>query len=91
MNCLKQSLTQSYSQKDVREITNIALANHSTLDTELSYSQLLEIAQELFSSGDAALVADMVKIGVNQALQTAQKKMSDAMSKLVPPGLAGMF
>ena len=51
----------------------------------------LDISQELFSSGDAALVGDMVKIAVNQALQTAQKKMSDEMAKLVPPGLAGMF
>jgi DNA-binding protein YbaB len=51
----------------------------------------LEIAQQLFAEGDAALVADMVKMGVNQALQTAQKKMSDEMAKLVPPGMAGLF
>ncbi len=51
----------------------------------------LEIAPELFSGGDAALVADMVKIAVNQALTSAQKKMSDEMAKLVPPGMAGLF
>lgn len=51
----------------------------------------LEISPELFSGGDAALVADMVKIAVNQALTTAQKKMSDEMAKLVPPGMAGLF
>src|SRR4051812_41402741 len=49
----------------------------------------LEIANELITSGDGALVADMVKVAVNQALSAAQKKMSDEMGKLVPPGLAG--
>jgi DNA-binding YbaB/EbfC family protein len=51
----------------------------------------LEISKELVASGDAELVADMVKIAVNQALGEAQKKMSDEMAKLVPPGLAGLF
>lgn len=51
----------------------------------------LEIAKELIQEGDAELLSEMVKMGVNQALQTAQKKMSDEMGKLVPPGMAGMF
>ena len=51
----------------------------------------LEISSELISSGDGALVGDMVKVAVNQALATAQKKMADEMSKIVPPGLAGLF
>ena len=42
-------------------------------------------------AADADLIGDMVKVAVNQALATAQKKMSDEMGKLVPPGLAGMF
>ncbi len=51
----------------------------------------LNISQELIASGEADLVADMVKIAVNQALATAQKTMADEMGKLVPPGMAGMF
>ena len=42
-----QSLTRSYSQEDVQQILNIALAQHPNTDTALSYAQLLEIADEL--------------------------------------------
>ncbi|WP_310483817.1 2TM domain-containing protein [Chamaesiphon sp. VAR_48_metabat_403] len=47
MNSSEQSLTRSYSQEDVQQILNIALAQHPSADTELSYAQLLEIADEL--------------------------------------------
>jgi hypothetical protein len=47
MDFSKQSLTHAYSQEDVREILDIAMADRSTLDPELSHPQLLEIAQEL--------------------------------------------
>jgi hypothetical protein len=60
MNFLKQSLTRSYQQEDVREIIDIALANHSTLAPELSYSQLLEIAQELSISPETSDFSDLV-------------------------------
>jgi 2TM domain len=40
-------LTHAYSQEDVRKILNIALTDNSNLDNNLSYPQLLEIAQEL--------------------------------------------
>jgi DNA-binding YbaB/EbfC family protein len=51
----------------------------------------LSISKELVSAGDADMLADMVKVAINQALGTAQKKMSDEMGKIVPPGMAGMF
>jgi len=51
----------------------------------------LEISNELVSAGDAAMLADMVKVAINQALTSAQKKMSDEMGKIVPPGMAGLF
>ena len=51
----------------------------------------LNISKELVSAGDADMLADMVKVAINQALGTAQKKMSDEMGKIVPPGMAGMF
>jgi 2TM domain len=47
MNSSERSLTNSYSQEDVSNILNLALARHSNLDSELSYAQLLEVAQEL--------------------------------------------
>jgi hypothetical protein len=51
----------------------------------------LTISKELMSADDADMLADMVKVAINQALGTAQKKMSDEMGKIVPPGMAGMF
>ena len=60
MDFLKKSSTRSYSQEDVQEIMNIALANHATTNAELSHSQLLEIAQELDISPDSI---ELAKIG----------------------------
>jgi 2TM domain len=73
MDFSKQPSTHAYSQEDVREILDIALANHSTLDTELSYSQLLEIAQEL------SIAPDSIELAKNQWLsqQQAIKKHQD--------------
>jgi 2TM domain len=73
MDFPQQSLTPFYSQEDIREILNIALANHSTLDTELPYSQLLEIAQEL------SISPDLIELAKNQWLsqQQAIKKHQD--------------
>jgi 2TM domain len=47
MNSSEQSLTRAYSQEDVQQILNIALAQHPSSGTELSYAQLLEIADEM--------------------------------------------
>jgi hypothetical protein len=47
MNSSESSLTRSYSQEDVQQILNIALAQHPDAGTALSYAQLLEIADEL--------------------------------------------
>jgi 2TM domain len=47
MNSSEQSLTRAYSQEAVQQILNIALAQHPSTGTELSYAQLLEIADEL--------------------------------------------
>jgi 2TM domain len=47
MDFSKQPSTDAYSQEDIREIIDIAMADRSTLDPELSHPQLLEIAQEL--------------------------------------------
>jgi transcriptional regulator with XRE-family HTH domain len=58
MNSAEQSLTRSYSQEDVQQILNIALAEYPHSDTELSYKQLLEIADELRISPDTLKLAE---------------------------------
>jgi hypothetical protein len=47
MNSSEQSSSRAYSQEDVQQILNIALAQHPSAGTELSYTQLLEIADEM--------------------------------------------
>ncbi len=58
MNSAEQSITRSYSQEDVQQILNIALAQHPSAGTELSYAQLLEIADELRISPDTLQLAE---------------------------------
>lgn len=58
MNSSEQSLTRSYSQEDVQQILNIALAQYPQTDTELSYAQLLEIADEMRISPDTLKLAE---------------------------------
>ena len=58
MNSSEQSLTRSYNQEDVQQILNIALAEYPHSDTELSYQQLLEIADELRISPDTLKLAE---------------------------------
>ncbi len=58
MNSSEQSLTRSYSQEDVQQILNIALAQHPSAGTELSYAQLLEIADELRIAPDKLKLAE---------------------------------
>ncbi len=58
MNSAEQSLTRSYSQEDVQQILNIALSQYPQSDTELSYAQLLEIADEMRISPDKLKLAE---------------------------------
>ncbi len=51
----------------------------------------LEIAKEIVEAGDPALLADMVKVAVNQAVEESQKMVAQEMGKVIPPGLAGML
>jgi 2TM domain len=73
MDFSKQSSTHAYSQEDVREILDIAMADCSTLDPELSHPQLLEIAQEL------SISPETIELAKNQWLvqQQAIKKHQD--------------
>jgi hypothetical protein len=73
MDFSKQPSTHTYSQEDVREILDIAMADRSNLDPELSHPQLLEIAQELSISPDS------IELAKNQWLDRQQviKKHQD--------------
>jgi hypothetical protein len=82
MDFSKQSLTHAYSQEDVREIIDIALANHSTLAPELSYSQLLEIAQKLSISPETIELAKNQWLRQQQAVKKHQEFNLYRRSKL---------
>jgi hypothetical protein len=73
MDFSQQSLTPSYSQEDIREILNIALANRSTLDLELPHSQLLEIAQELSISPETIELAKDRWLSQQQVIKKHQE------------------
>jgi 2TM domain len=63
----------SYSQKDIQEILNIALADRSTPDTDLPHAQLLEIAQELGISTEAIELAKDRWLSQQQAIKKHQE------------------
>jgi hypothetical protein len=69
MDFSKQPSTHAYSQEDVREILNIAMADRSTLDSELSHPQLLEIAQELSISPETIQLAKNQWLSQQQAIK----------------------
>ena len=73
MDFSKESSTRSYSQEDVREIMDIALANHATTNADLSHLQLLEIAQELNISADSIELAKAQWIAKQQAIKQHQQ------------------
>jgi DNA-binding YbaB/EbfC family protein len=51
----------------------------------------LEISKEIIDPNDPAMLADLVKVAVNEAVAQSQKMVAAEMSRVVPPGLAGMF
>lgn len=90
MNSSEQSLTRSYSQEDVQQILNIALAHHPDAGTALSYTQLLEIAEELQIPADTLKVAEnkwLVQQGTSSKLQEfdahRRSKFQDKLGKYV--------
>jgi 2TM domain len=90
MNSSEQSLTRAYSQEDVQQILNIALAQHPNPGTELSYAQLLEIADELRISPDKLKLAEstwLVKQSESTKLQEfddyRRSKFQDKLGKYV--------
>jgi 2TM domain len=82
MDFSKQPSTHAYSQEDVREILDIAMADRSTLDSELSHPQLLEIAQELSISPETIELAKNQWLSQQQAINRHQQFNIYRRSKL---------
>lgn len=82
MNSSEQSLTRSYSQEDVQQILNIALAQHPSTDAELSYAQLLEIADELRIAPDTLKSAENKWLTQQDASAKIQEFDAHRRSKL---------
>lgn len=51
----------------------------------------LEISKEIIDPADPALLADLIKVAVNEAVAKSQQMVASEMSRVIPPGLAGMF
>lgn len=51
----------------------------------------LDISKEIIDPEDPAMLSDMVKVAVNDAITQSQEMVSQEMSKIIPPGMAGMF
>ena len=50
-----------------------------------------EISKEIIDPNDPAMLSDLIKVAVNEAVGQSQKMVASEMSKIVPPGMAGMF
>ncbi len=90
MNSSEQSRIRSYSQEDVQQILNLALAQHPTSGTELSYAQLLEIADELGIPAEALKGAENKWLTYQGASEKRQEfdlyrrsKLDDKLGKYV--------
>ncbi|NCN28209.1 YbaB/EbfC family nucleoid-associated protein [bacterium] len=51
----------------------------------------LDISKEIIDPEDPGMLADMLKVAVNQAVEESQRIVAEEMGKVVPPGLAGLL
>ena len=51
----------------------------------------LVISKEIIDPEDPAMLADLIKVAINQAVEESQKIVAQEMGKVIPPGLAGML
>jgi 2TM domain len=88
MDSSERSLTQSYSQEDVSNILNLALARNSNFNSELSHAQLLEVAQELSIDPESLELAErqwldrQIVIAKNREFETYRRsRLQDRLGK----------
>lgn len=51
----------------------------------------LDISPEIIDPEDPSMLADMVKVAVNHAVEESQRIVAEEMGKVIPPGLAGLM
>ncbi len=51
----------------------------------------INISKEIIDPTDPEMLGDLIKVAINEAVQQSQKMVASEMSKVIPPGLAGMF
>jgi DNA-binding YbaB/EbfC family protein len=51
----------------------------------------LEISKEIIDPADPGMLSDLVKVALNEAVTQSQQMVAKEMSRIVPPGMAGMF
>lgn len=51
----------------------------------------LEISKEIVDPQDTGMLSDMVKVAINDAIRQSQEMVASEMSRVIPPGLAGLF
>jgi len=51
----------------------------------------LEIDKEIIDPGDSEMLCDLVMVAVNEAMTGSQEMVNKEMSKLIPPGMAGLL
>lgn len=78
----EQSLSHLYSQEEVQQILNVALAQHPTPDTELSYSQVLEIAEELQIFPETLKLAEKKWLNQEKVAKKCRELDADRRSRL---------
>ncbi|MEH2181428.1 2TM domain-containing protein [Nostoc sp.] len=79
---MSQFLTRLYSQEEVQQILNIAVAQHYTSETELSYAQLLEIVQELQILPETLELAENKWLNQQEATENRRKFDASQRSRL---------
>ncbi len=81
MKTSEQPTTCLYSQEEVQQILNIALAQHPTPETKLSYAQVLEIAEELQILPETLKLAENKWLSKQEAIEKRQKFDADRRSR----------
>ncbi len=51
----------------------------------------LDISKEIIDPTDAAMLSDLVKVAINEAVTQSQQMVAKEMSRIVPPGMPGLF
>jgi DNA-binding YbaB/EbfC family protein len=97
-NLMAQAQRMQSEMKSLQEKLALRQMEHSSAGGRIKISINgkqeilgLEISKEIIDPEDPGMLADMVKVAINEAVQKSQKMVSEEMSKVIPPGLAGMF